>query len=337
MTAGLAPDVLIGRSEKPLTPESKKKIALFCNLKVEEVISNPSCKSIYEIPLLLEKEKLGDIILRHFRLKPIKSDLRRWKGIVNQILTCKKEVKIAIPGKYTKLKDSYFSIIESLTHAGAKVGVHVSLVWIETEDFEKDLSRLKILEKVDGIIVPGGFGSRGVEGKILAIKYARTHKIPYLGLCYGMQLAMVEFARNVANLEDAHTTEIKPNAKHKIIDILPEKKDLKEMGGTLRLGLYGATLKEGTKIRALYGRAKIQERHRHRYEVNPKYVPILEKKGMVISGINTERGLVECIEIKDHPFFIGTQFHPEFTSAPGAPHPLFLGFVLAALEHANKD
>jgi len=331
---GIDPDVIIGRSTIALTQDTKKKISLFCNVKEDSVISSPDCETIYEVPIVFESESFSDTILRRFRLGEKDTDLANWKKLVNRIKNAadKEKIRIAIPGKYTKLHDSYVSILESLKHAGANQNVFIEPVWIDTEEFEKDRSKLKLLKDVDGIVVPGGFGSRGTEGKMLAIQYARENNIPFLGLCYGMQLATIEYARNVCGLEGANSTEIDKNTPYPVIDILPEQKAVAAMGGTMRLGAYPTKLEKGTKARDIYGKEVIYERHRHRYEVNPDYIARLEEKGLIFSGKHPERNLMEVIELKDHPFFLASQFHPEFKSGLEQPAPLFVGLVKAAQE-----
>jgi len=328
--AGLEPDIIVCRAEEELMDTTKRKIAMFCNVAESEVISNPDCNSIYQVPLVLQEEKLGELVLKKFGLKSGKRDLKEWKKRVNRIVKAKKRVVIAISGKYMKLHDSYTSIDEALTHAGVDVGVGVDVVWIDTEEFEKHPEKLKQLSAVDGILVPGGFGSRGTEGKILAIKYARKHKIPYLGLCLGMQLAVVEFARNIAKMKDANSTEFNSKTPYPVIDYLPEQRELLKLGGTMRLGAYPAKLKKGTILRKLYGKELISERHRHRYEVTPKYIEKLEKAGLVFSGKNPDKPVMETLEYPKHPFFVGSQFHPEFKSKMEKSSPIFYGFIKAA-------
>lgn len=330
--AGLEPDIIVCRADEKLLDTTKKKIALFCNVEEEAVISNPDCKSIYEVPLVLQDEKLGELVLGKFGLKSGRRDLRKWRERVERIVNTDKRVLIAISGKYMKLHDSYTSIKEALVHAGVEAGVGVDVVWVDTEEFEKDPKKAEELAVVDGILVPGGFGSRGAEGKIIAIKYAREHGIPFLGLCFGLQLAVVEFARNVAHMTKANSSEIDPNTPYPVIDFLPEQKDMLKLGGTMRLGAYPAKLEKGTTLRKLYGRELISERHRHRYEVNPDYIKQLEKAGLVFSGRNPNRPVMETIEYPKHPFFAASQFHPEFKSKMEKPSPMFVGFVQAAAD-----
>ena len=337
--AGIQPDIIIARSEVPIDEPRKKKLILMCNLSENDVISAPDTKFIYEVPVNFEKEKLGDRILSKFGVKSRNRGSGEWEKMVKKVRNFKKPVKIGIVGKYFgsgafTLADSYISVIEAIKHASWKLGRVPEIHWLDAEKFERNKQTLRELKNYQGIIVPGGFGARGVEGKIKAIEFCRKNKIPYLGLCYGLQLAVVEFARNVCRLKGAHTTEVNPKTKYPVIYILPEQLiNLREkrLGGSMRLGAYTCELKPGTKSFKTYGVKLITERHRHRYEVNNDFRDILEKKGLVFSGINTERNLVEIAEIKDHPFFVGTQFHPEFKSHPLNPHPLFLGFIRAAI------
>ncbi len=339
-SAGIQPDIILARSSAPLDNKRKEKIALNCNMRQEDVISAPDIETIYEIPLNFEKDKLSDLILKKLKLKPRKSNLQDWAKLLRTIKSAKRPVKIGIVGKYFGtgdfvLSDAYLSVIEAIKHAAFFHKSQPVITWINSEEFEKNSQALKNLKKYDGLIVPGGFGSRGVEGKIKAIEYCRKNKIPYLGLCYGMQLACVEFARHVCGLKDAHTTEINKDTKHPVIDLMPEQKVLlkeNRYGGSMRLGAYVCQLFRKTKAFAAYKQEVISERHRHRYEFNNEYRDLLIKKGLVVSGINPERDLVEIIEIKDHPFFVGVQFHPEFKSRPLSPHPLFREFIKAAIK-----
>lgn len=350
--AGLQPDVIFGRARMPLDKKRKEKLALMCSLHESDIISAPDVKSIYEVPLNLEKDGLSDLLLKKLELKPRKRDMKEWDRLVKAIRAKKKPVRIGIIGKYFGtgafvLEDSYISVIEAVKHAAYALKREPIIEWIESERFEKNKAAVKELSKYDGIIVPGGWGSRGIEGKIAAIQYAREKKIPYFGLCYGMQLAVIEFARHVVGLKNAHTTEVEAKTLHPVIDIMPEqRKNMaeKNYGATNRLGEYPAELKPGTRAETAYkgtrfvvkgksGKKKtvILERHRHRFEVNPEYVGRLEKKGMIFSGISPDRRLMEIMELpgNKHPFFLGTQFHPELTSRPMTAHPLFLAFVKA--------
>ncbi len=341
-SAGLQPDIILARAAVSLDKKRKEKIAFNCNLQEEEIISAPDVESIYEIPINFEKDGLGNLILNKLKLRTRTKDLKSWERLVRVIRGSKKSVKIGIVGKYFStgefiLADVYISVIEAIKHASYYFKRKPIIKWLNAEKFERSNSKLKILKEFQGIIVPGGFGSRGTEGKIKAIRYCREHKIPFLGLCYGMQLATVEFARNVVNLKKANSTEIDSETPHPVIDILPvQKKNLakKDYGATMRLGAYPAVLKQGTIAHSAYKEHLISERHRHRWEVNPDYVELLEKKGIIFSGFSPDRRLIEIMELPKtkHPFFIGTQFHPEFKSRPLKPHPLFREFMRAAIK-----
>jgi len=309
------------------------------------VISAPDAASIYEVPLNFANEKLGERIMAKFRLKPKKRDPGNWKKFVDVIRTADKPVKIGIVGKYFEsgkftLTDSYISVIESVKHAAWFFNRKPEISWLSSEEYEKDPKSLKEIDQYDGIIIPGGFGSRGIEGKILAIQYCRENNIPFLGLCLGMQLATIEFARNVCGLKEATSTEFDSRTKQPVIDIMPEQRNLvknKKMGATMRLGAYDCELKPGTRAYEAYGEQKmISERHRHRYEFNNDYRQIIEEKGLVIAGINPQKNLAEIVELPGHAFFMASQFHPEFKSRPMKPHPLFRELVKAAIEHASK-
>ena len=312
------------------------------------MISAPDIESIYEVPLNFEKDNLSDIILDLLKIRARrKGDLTRWRGFVRRTLKAKKTVPIAIVGKYFDtgdfvLADAYISVIEAIKFSGAKLNVKPVLTWLDSKDFENGALPLSELKKYGGVIVPGGFGETGVEGKLKVIQYVREHKIPYFGLCYGMQLAVVEYARHLAGLKDAHTTEINPKTAHPVIWVMPaQKKNIEERkyGGTMRLGVYPAYLKKGTIARAAYGKEIVEERHRHRYEVNPEYIKKLEGAGLVFSGVSPDKVLMEIAELpkKKHPFFLGTQFHPEFQARPLHPHPLFTAFLAAAIKHRRSN
>jgi len=337
--AGIQPDIILGRSKFPLDEPRKRKISIFCNVDIKDVISAPDIESIYEIPINFEKENLGKRILKKFNLRDRKNNLTDWQKLVQNIKKIKKPIKIGMVGKYFEtgdfvLMDSYISIIEAIKHASFSLKRKPEIHWLSAEKYEKDEKSVRELKKLDGIIVPGGFGSRGIEGKIKAIEFCRKNKIPYLGLCLGMQLAVVEFARNVSGLKKANSTEFSPNCRYKVIDVMPEQKALlkeKRYGGTMRLGAYKCRLKEDSLSRKAYQKKEyIFERHRHRYELNNQYRQLLEKKGMIMAGTNPERDLVEIIELKNHPFFLGTQFHPEYKSRPITSHPIFREFIKAA-------
>ena len=338
---GIQPDIILARSEKPVDAPRKRKISVFCNVAPEDVISAPDVESIYEVPLDYEKDHLGDTILRKFGMKTTKKDLKEWRALVATIKKDKKKVKIGIVGKYFQtgdfaLMDSYMSVIEAIKHAAWANNRGYEITWLSAEKYEKDKKSVKELSDYDGIIVPGGFGNRGVEGKILAIEFCRVNKIPFFGLCFGLQMAVIEYARNVCGIKKASSTEFgEAKTMDPVIDVMEDQKALlkeKKYGGTMRLGAYPCRVKKDTKASKAYGENNISERHRHRYEVNNKYRDQLEEKGMVFSGINPKRDLVEIIELPDHPFFMGTQFHPELKSRPLRPHPLFVQFIAAAIK-----
>lgn len=337
---GIQPDIIVCRTSKEVPEDMKRKIGLFCDVEPEAVISNLTAKSIYEVPLLLQKEGLDKIALEKLGLEDRPCDMTAWKEMVNRIISVKESVEIALVGKYVALHDAYLSVVEAMSHAGYEYGKKINIRWIDSEKLEEEKPDLsKVFEGVDGIVIPGGFGYRGVEGKIATIKYARTHKIPYLGLCLGMQCAVIEFARNVCGLKDANSSEFVENCSA-VIDLMSEQEDITEKGGTMRLGLYPCKLKKGTKVRDLYDNKElVYERHRHRYEVSNTYRENLESHGMVICGTSPDEKLVETIELKDHPYFVATQAHPELKSRPNVPHPLFKGFIAAAIEYEkiNKN
>ncbi|MCS7097872.1 MAG: CTP synthase [Candidatus Methanomethyliaceae archaeon] len=328
---GIQPDILVARCRVQIEESIRKKISLFGSVPYDAVFTSYNVDNIYNLPLELDKQGMGDYIVKRLMLNSKPPNWGEWKSIVSSFYNVRDSVKIAMCGKYTKLSDSYISIIEALKHAGAKLGAAPKLEWIETTCLEEDPSSFNF-NNYHGIVVLPGFGARGTEGKILAIKYARENKIPFLGICYGFQLAIVEFARNVLGYKSAHTTEVDPNTPYPIIDLLPEQRNLQNLGGSMRLGAYKILLKEGTMAQKLYGSSIISERHRHRYEVNQKYLNDLEEAGMIISGISYDGKSVEFIELKDHPFFLGSQSHPEFKSRPGKPSPPFLGFLNACIK-----
>lgn len=346
-SAGIEPDFIVCRSEQPLDKKRKDKMSVLCNVSSEDLISAPDVSSIYEVPLILEKDDLGNKILGKFGLPPKKHDLREWNSMVRRIKNVKNPINIAVVGKYFAtgeytLADSYISVVESIRHACWHNNQLPVLHWINSEDFELNPKSVSRLKSMDGILVPGGFGGRGIEGIITAIRYAREKKIPYFGLCYGMQLAMVEFARNICNMPDANTTEVERQTKFPIIDVMPEqKKNLvqKNFGATMRLGDYPCRIKKDTLAFASYKTTgPVLERHRHRYEFNNKYRAKFEEKGMIFSGLYTKKKLVEIAELdkKIHPWFMGVQFHPEFQSRPWQPQPLFDGFVKACLPRRRR-
>lgn len=346
-SCGIQPDFILCRAEKPIDRKRREKLAIFCSIDPENAISAPDVDSIYDIPVNFENERIGEKILKCLNVKPKKKDLVGWRKMVEQAKSAAKEVKIAVVGKYFDtgdfvLADSYISVIEAVKHACWAQNLRPSFMWLSSDQYEKDKNKLKELKKYDGIIIPGGFGSRGIEGKIAVAGYCRENKIPYFGLCYGMQIATIEFARNVSGLKGANSEEIDPKTSYPVIHIMPDqlkKLKAKDYGGSMRLGSYSCQLKKETLSYSAYKMQKksisgkpprISERHRHRYEFNNDYRERLTKDGLVIAGKNIERDLVEIIEIKDHPFFVGVQFHPEFQSRPGRPHPLFYAFIQAA-------
>lgn len=339
-SAGIQPDFIVARSAVALDKVRKEKISVFCNVSPKDVISAPDLDSIYKVPLNFEEENLGNRIIKKMKMRPRKNDLKSLKKFVNSLKSAKKTVKIGIVGKYFEtgdftLMDSYISIIEAIKHASYYHGAKPDIFWISAEKYEKNPKLLKELKALDGIIIPGGFGVRGVEGKIKAIEYCRKNKIPFFGLCLGMQLAVIEFARNVCKIKGASSIEFDKNCKEPVIDFMEEQKKLikkNNYGGTMRLGGYPCTLEKNSISIKSYKKKNISERHRHRYELNNRYKKQLEEKGMTIAGINPEKDLVEIVEIKKHPFFVATQFHPEFKSWPLKPHPLFRDFIKACLK-----
>ena len=331
LSLGISPDIIVCRTEHPLTDDIRRKIALFCNVNEECVIENNNCDILYAVPMMLKEQKMDEVVLRRLGIDAPNQDLSDWER--NPVQT----VKIAMVGKYVELHDSYISVNEALKHGGIATRSAVDIHWIDSETLEGDGVNLdEILGDMDGILVPGGFGSRGIEGKILACNYARTHKIPYLGICLGMQIAIIEFARNIMGYKDANSAEINPETTHPVIDILPEQKDVTDMGGTMRLGQYPCVLNPESKSYELYGASMIYERHRHRYEVNNDYRQDLLNGGMIFAGTSPDNHIVEMVEIPEHPWFVACQFHPEFKSRPNRPHPLFRGFVTAAAERMKN-
>ena len=336
-SVGLNPDFVICRAERPATPDIKRTISNVCSLPIERIISAPDVYSIYDVPVNFEKENLGATLLAAIGLPARSKDLTDWTALANRIKKIKKEVRIGIVGKYFNFKsckDTYISVIESINHSTWSLGYKPDIIWLDAEKYENDSKKLSELDNLDGIIVPGGFGQRGTEGMILAADYARRKKIPYFGLCYGMQMMVIEYARNVLNLKQANSAELDSNTPDPVIATMPdqiEKIKNKNYGATMRLGAYPANLKKGSVAEIAYGASKISERHRHRYEVNPKYIAELEKAGLVFSGKSPDGILMEIAELakKDHPFYLGTQFHPEFKSRPLRPHPLFTAFIKA--------
>ncbi|MEX1120259.1 MAG: CTP synthase [Candidatus Paceibacterota bacterium] len=342
---GVQPDVIIARSELAIDRKRKEKIAVSCSVRSEDVISAPDIESIYDVPVNFERDHLGDIILSKLNLhkKSNETNLVEWKRLLGKIKKKKKVVSIAIVGKYFgtgdfTLSDAYLSVIEAIKFSAYKLGVEPEIHWLNSRDFESR-KNLGMLKKFKGVIVPGGFGETGIAGKLAVIQYAREHKIPYFGLCYGMQLMVVEYARNVLGIKDAQTVEIDPKGKSPVIDIMPDQKKKlakHEYGGSMRLGSFPAYLQKGTLARKLYGKELVEERHRHRYEVNPEYIEVLSSKELIFSGVSPDKRLMEIAELpeKEHPFFLGTQFHPEFQARPLDPHPLFTGFIKAAIKNS---
>lgn len=332
---GIQPDILVLRTEHELTKDVRKKVALFCNVGPEAVIQSIDVKTIYEVPLLMKDEGLDRTVLKKLMLDDSGTpELKEWKSFVNRLKSSEEEIRIALVGKYVELHDSYKSIIESLTHAGAMNDVKVKITCIHSERVNKEDIE-KTLGGYDAILVAPGFGNRGIDGKILSVKYARENKVPFLGICLGLQCAVIEFARNVLGYEDAHSAEMTNITSHPVIDLMEEQKGVTEKGGTMRLGGYACSLKKGSRVQKAYGADMVRERHRHRYEFNNDFLQEFEDKGMVPTGINPESGLVEIMELNDHPWFVGTQFHPEYRSTVLNPHPLFIAFIKATLENMN--
>lgn len=332
---GIWPDILVCRSEHPLDNHLKDKIALFCNVPSSHVLQNLDVEYLYEAPLAMEREHLAQVACECLHLPCPEPDLTDWTAMVDALRHPTSKVRIAIVGKYIQLHDAYISVVEALKHGGIASHSVVELKWVDSE-LVNDANAAEYLSDVDGILVPGGFGDRGIEGKISAIRYARENNVPFLGLCLGMQMAIVEFARHVIGYDDAHSVELDPNTTHPMIHLMPDQDGIEDIGGTLRLGSYPCILDKDTKAYELYGDETIHERHRHRYEVNNDYREVLRQAGMTLSGISPDGRIVEMIELKEHPFFLATQAHPELKSRPNRPHPLFRGFVAAALEYQNQ-
>ena len=333
---GIQPDILVCRTEYHLDNGLRNKIALFCNVDQECVIESIDAKSIYEVPLLMLKEKLDTVVCQKLELdQEIEPDLKKWNEFLNNLQDPKKEINIALIGKYVELKDSYISIAESLIHAGSKNKTKVNLHWIHSSKLE-DENYSKLLKDINGVIVAPGFGSRAIEGKIKAVEYARLKQIPFLGICLGMQCAVIEFARNVLKMENAHSTEIDSQSEFPVISMMEEQKQLEKMGGTMRLGSYQCDIEQHTLLHQIYSKKTIHERHRHRFEFNNQFIDDFESNGMIFSGKNIKNNLMETIEIPTHPWFIGVQFHPEYKSTVENPHPIFLSLIKAGLEHASS-
>lgn len=328
---GIQPDILVCRAEKPIGKSLKEKIALFCNVSEEDVIENIDADNLYDVPLMLEKEGLATLVCKYLNLKDSEPDLESWKAMIEKMNRSVGEVNIGLVGKYIELRDAYLSIAESLNHAGIANETNVNIHWIHSEVLTCDNYTEK-LKGLDGILVPGGFGDRGIEGKVLASRYARETKIPFFGICLGMQMAVVDFAKYVIGLKDANSSEFDENSSNPVIDLMPDQKDVSNKGGTMRLGIYPCKLAPGSKAREAYGEDLIYERHRHRYEFNNQFRDIVQANGMKITGLSPNERLVEIVELEDHPWFVGVQFHPEFKSRPTRSHPLFREFIKASMK-----
>ena len=334
---GITPDMIVARSDKPIKENLREKIAQFCDVEKRAVIPMATASILYEIPLLLEKENVAEYLMERLNLQPkAKPDWSGWETLVSETKRKKPKVSVALVGKYVELHDAYISVREALKHAALFLGLELDLKWVHSTDLEKGKS-LDTLERVSGIIVPGGFGSRGIEGKIIAVKHAREKMVPYFGLCLGMQLMVVEFGRHVLQTDQVNSSEFDIATEHPVIDLMPDQQNIKDMGGTMRLGLYPCILQSGSIASRAYGVKKVEERHRHRFEFNNKYREQFAQRGMIYSGLSPDKNLVEIVELKDHPFMLGTQFHPEFLSRPTRPHPLFLAFMRAAAEKAGVE
>lgn len=333
---GVNPDIIVCRTERPLTPEIRRKIALFCNVKVDAVIESADASTIYEVPLTMMREKLDQICLKKLAIQNYhEPELGKWKEFLDKLKYPKNKVNIGLIGKYIELQDAYKSILEAFVHAGAVNECSVNVINIHSEFISEENVSDK-LNSLDGLLVAPGFGMRGIEGKILAVKYARENNLPFLGICLGMQMSVIEFARNVLNLKDAHSTEMNADTTHAVIDLMEEQKKVSAKGGTMRLGAYPCDIKEGSRAHRIYGTTTISERHRHRWEFNNHYLPSFEQQGMIASGKNPESGLVEIVELNEHPYFIGVQYHPELKSTVENPHPLFVSFIDAAKNFAEE-
>ena len=332
---GIQPDIIVVRAKRPLKDGHREKISLFTNVPKDHVLSSQDVKSPYLVPQILEEQNVSKIIFELLKISYKKAELSDWNDTIKDIINSKEEVNLAMIGKYAELSDSYVSINHALCHAGGVLKSKVKISWIESEELEESEKKVEELNRYNGVIVPGGFGSRGIEGKVIAANYARINKIPYLGLCFGLQLAIVSFARNVLKYDKANSTEIDPETPYPVIDILPEQKGVDELGGTMRLGGLNIIVKEGTKAYKLYRNTTIRERHRHRYEINPKYWDALQRGGLIFSGYSEDFRRIEIIELSDHPFYMASQYHPEFVSRPGKPDPLYKGFIEACIMRRN--
>ncbi len=336
LSIGIQPDMIVLRTEKELTEEIKGKIGLFCNVSKDCVIQNLDADSLYEVPLMLEKEGLAEVVCKRLGLECVAPDLTDWLAMVDRVRHISGKVRIGLVGKYVELRDAYLSVAEALRHGGIAHGSEVDIVWISSEDITP-LNVKERLAGLHGILVPGGFGDRGIEGKITTVQFAREEKIPFFGICLGMQMAVIEYARNVLGMNNANSTEFSKETPFPVIDLMPEQRDIEDMGGTMRLGLYPCKLQEGSISRDVFNKELIYERHRHRYEFNNHYREELLEKGLVITGLSPSERLVEIVELQDHPWFVGVQFHPEFKSRPNRAHPLFAGFIKAALKKRDQD
>ncbi len=333
---GIQPDIIMLRSEVPIDSGTREKLALFCNVNADCIIQNLNAKSIYEVPLMMEQEGLGKVVCRVLGIEDRQTDLTEWTNMVNRFYNPKKSVTIALVGKYVELHDAYLSVVESLIHGGIANEAEVTIKWFDSEEFTDEATTVAALSQADGIIVPGGFGDRGIEGMILAAQYARTHNVPYFGICLGMQIQVIEHARHVLHMEDANSTEMNPNTTHPAIDLMPDQNGV-VLGGTLRLGKFRCALTEGSIAQKAYKSQEIWERHRHRYEFNNKYRKEFENSTLLLAGVNPERNLVEIVEQKNHPWMVGVQFHPEFKSRPNRAHPLFREFIAASIANKEKE
>ena len=330
LSLGIQPDVLVCRCDAPITEDIRQKIALFCNVEPDCVIQNTTASTLYEVPLLMAREGLDEVVCRKLGLITHQPDLREWSAMVRREKSAHRHVRIALVGKYTKLHDAYLSVVESLHHAATANDAVMDIRWVESDELTEE-NVAQVLEGCDGVLVPGGFGDRGIEGMITAIRYAREHRVPFLGICLGMQMAVVEFARHVLGMADANSSEFSSTTAHPVIDLMPDQAGVTDKGGTMRLGRYPCVLAEDSRSRKLYGAAEISERHRHRYEFNNDFREAVEAAGLHAAGLSPDGRLVEIVELSEHPWFVGAQFHPEFKSRPDRPHPLFFGFVEASL------
>ena len=332
---GIMPDIIVARVDEPIDQSIKDKIALFCNVEKDCVIENMTLPVLYQCPIMLEENHLAEIVCRKMRIQCAPCDLSDWTAMLDRIEKAVAPVKIALVGKYVQLHDAYLSVAEALSHAGYENGAHVTIDWVDSEHITDD-NVDALLSGADGIIVPGGFGDRGIEGMIVAARYAREHNVPYFGICLGMQIAVIEYARHVAGIENAHSSEFTPGNPNCVIDLMPDQQGNLPKGGTMRLGKYPCIIKAGSKMFESYGKAEISERHRHRYEFNNQFRAQLEAAGLVISGTSPDGRLVETVELTDRPFYVGVQYHPEFKSRPNRAHPLFKAFIAASLQRSRE-